>query len=211
MRLIEKIERTAQIELLSGLHIGDSDDSSSIGGVDSPVVRLKIDRSPYIPGSSLKGKMRSLIEITNGVSKVGDDAAINKIFGSTESKKFHRKAEISRLIFRDCRLSDKSIKEIGKLETDLPFTEIKWENTIDRIKGVAKNGGLRQTERVVAGAFFDFMMIINVYEVDDKQEILKCVDQCFSLLEMDYLGGSGTRGYGQIKFHNIQDNTIWNA
>jgi len=209
MKLIEKIERTAIIELVSGLHIGDSKDSAGIGGVDSPVVRLKKQQTPYIPGSSLKGKIRSLLEQTKGANRVGGNDEINKIFGITENKKNETSAELSRLIFRDATMTTKSKEELSNIDTDMPYTEIKWENSIDRVKGAAKRGGLRQIERIIAGARFNFSVIINVYENEDKKHILEVLQNGMELLEHDYLGGSGTRGYGQIKFESISDNSIW--
>ena len=49
------------IEVKSGLHIGGDDSFSAIGAIDSPVARDPLTREPIIPGSSLKGKMRSLL------------------------------------------------------------------------------------------------------------------------------------------------------
>jgi CRISPR-associated protein Csm3 len=85
------------------------------------------------------------------------------------------------------------------VETDMPYTEIKFENTIDRVKGAAKNGGLRQIERVPAGAIFDVEFILNLYEGDNRDALFGLFEEARLLLENDYLGGSGTRGYGNIQ------------
>ena len=78
MKLIEKIKYTASLTCITGLHIGNSNETAEIGGVDIPVVRRKDNNQPYIPGSSLKGKIRSLLEQSKGASEVGGNSEINK-------------------------------------------------------------------------------------------------------------------------------------
>lgn len=212
MKLVKKIKKSGNLVLLSGLHIGASKESADIGGVDSPVIRLKKDRIPYIPGSSLKGKIRSLLEQVEGATEVGKSDKVNRVFGITEKKEggfVKIKPELSRLIFRDSSMSSDSIEEFRKIDTDMPLTEIKYENTIDRIKGSTKKGGLRQIERVPAGAIFKIEIIINIYEGDNEGDILKLLQTGCDLLENDYLGGSGTRGYGQIKFNWNNNKYVW--
>ena len=84
---------------------------------------------------------------------------------------------------------------------DMPYTENKWENVIDRIKGVAEHP--RQSERVPAGAVFNAEFIINVWDDDNEKELLELFEKGIRLLENDYIGGSGSRGYGQIKFSEL--------
>jgi len=203
MRLIGKKRITGEIKLISGLHIGDSKESADIGGLDSPVVRRKDNNQPYIPGSSLKGKMRCLLEQMEGASDVGKGSEmINRLFGITEIKKngeTTRKPELCRAIFRDCYMTQESIDMLNQsnVDTDMPFTEIKFENTIDRVKGAAKQGGLRNIERVPAGAVFNFELVLNVYD-GDNDEYIKLLNRGILLLNADYIGGSGTRGYGNV-------------
>lgn len=203
MKLIGKQKLKGTISLLSGLHIGDSKESADIGGVDSPVVRRKDNNQPYIPGSSLKGKMRCLLEQTEGVTEVGEGCTtLNKLFGIIEKKKgkdIIRNSQLSRIIVRDCYLNEASIEMLNNanVDTDMPYTEIKFENTIDRVKGAAKNGGLRNIERIPAGSIFDFEFVLNIYEGDDS-DIKSLLLKGIKLLNADYLGGSGTRGYGHI-------------
>mgnify|MGYP001431487376 CR=1 FL=1 len=202
MKLLGKEKITGTITLLSGLHIGDSKESADIGGVDSPIIRRKDNKQPYIPGSSLKGKMRCLLEQMAGATEVGRGGdLINKLFGITESKRNGNimDAQLSRLIVRDCNMTNDSVAKFDEtnLETDMPFTEIKFENTIDRVKGAAKQGGLRNIERVPAGAEFNFEFVINKYE-GDGEDIKSLLMKGITLLNADYLGGSGTRGYGHI-------------
>jgi CRISPR-associated protein Csm3 len=205
MKLISKYKIKGTIKLLSGLHIGDSKENAEIGGVDSPVIRRKDNKQPYIPGSSLKGKMRCLLEQKEGASEVGNGSELlNSLFGITEKRKggkVIRYAKLSRLIVRDADMNSDSVEVFSNIETDMPFTEIKFENTIDRVKGAASNGGLRQIERVPAGAIFDVEFIFNLYEGDNKDALLELFKDAQILLENDYLGGSGTRGYGNIEMN----------
>lgn len=195
MKLLKKIKYTGVLHLITGLHIGDSKENAEIGGVDSPVVRRKDNNIPYIPGSSLKGKIRSLLEQTYGVANIGDSEKVNKLFGITG-----KNAKPSRLIVRDAYMTKESVKKLEENKnTDLPFTEIKFENTIDRIVGATKRGGLRNIERVPAGTSFNIEFIINHFENENLDDLKKMLDEGIDLLENDYLGGSGTRGYGQVK------------
>lgn len=159
---------------------------------------------PYIPGSSLRGKIRCLLEQANGATKVGDDNTINRLFG------FSNKNIASKLIVRDAYLTDESVRELKNCENlDLPYTEVKFENSIDRIKGTADNP--RQTERVPAGAIFSAVFIINVWDTDNEKELLQILAKGIQLLEQDYLGGNGSRGYGQIQFMNFSIEEADNA
>jgi CRISPR-associated protein Csm3 len=76
-KLNKKIRVKTKMEIITGLHIGDSKDNVEIGGIDNPIVRRTIDNVPYIPGSSLKGKIRSLLEQIAGSAKVGGNDEIN--------------------------------------------------------------------------------------------------------------------------------------
>lgn len=193
-RMIKKIKLDYSMQLITGLHIGDSSDNVEIGGIDKPVVRKTIENVPYIPGSSLKGKIRSLLEQIAGASDVGNNSEVNDLFGFAKDNK------PSKLIVRDAYLCEESRIELEKSEfVDMPYTEIKFENTIERITGKAKNP--RQIERIPAGACFNVEFVINVWEDDNNGEkLIELLKNGIRALENDYLGGSGSRGYGQIKF-----------
>ena len=201
---------TGKIKVLTGLHIGTSGDFSAIGAVDNIVIRDTVTNKPIIPGSSLKGKMRYLLSRT----KYNDNSTltmpnikeecdkkydeIKRLFGSSE-----KPITLSRLQFCDMLLRE---KDYGRdVEFDLPYTEIKYENTIDRVTGVANP---RQQERVPAGSEFDFRLIYNVENAEKMEEEVKCdfenIFLMFELLEDDYLGGHGTRGYGRVKFEDLK-------
>ena len=200
---------TGKIKVLTGLHIGTSGDFSAIGAVDNIVIRDTVTNKPIIPGSSLKGKMRYLLSRTKyndnstltmpNIKEEHDE--IRRLFGSSGNKEKNEMIVLSRLQFCDMLLRD-----YGRdVEFDLPYTEIKYENTIDRGTGVANP---RQQERVPAGSEFDFRLIYNVENTQNMEEEVKRdfenIFLMFELLEDDYLGGHGTRGYGRVKFVDLK-------
>ena len=202
-KLEKKIKIEATVTLLTGLHIGGNTDNVEIGGIDSPVIKLATkDGQPYIPGSSLKGKMRCLLEQAFGIAKVGDTGKemecgkmnVRDFFGYAGNNN----AKPSRLIVRDAMLTDESESALRTAENlDMPYTEGKNENTIDR---VTARSNPRLIERVPAGAKFKAEFIINKWDDDDEQQQIELFREAISLLENDYLGGSGSRGYGQVHF-----------
>ena len=141
MKLKKKIIIKGTLTLLSGLHIRDSKENVEIGGVDSPVVRRRDNNQPYIPGSSLKGKLRSLLEVAMGANAdttfkdyTQKSIIIAQLFGWFGDKNID--GNPSRLLVRDASLSESSIKKLDESEfTDMPFTEVKFENVIDRLTG----------------------------------------------------------------------------
>lgn len=203
-----KILFTGNLQVITGLHIGGSSDFAPIGAVDSPFIRDPFTHAPIIPGSSLKGKMRTLLAklkckdyVLNDVS--ADNIIVKRLFGSS-GKNF---ACPARLQFFDLFITKDTITNFNALETDTYIGEIKFENTINRITGVANP---RQIERVPAGAVFDFKLVYNVEDVDELHEDIKTLKQAFELLENDYLGGHGSRGYGRVKLQNISLKVIGN-
>ncbi|WP_339001181.1 type III-A CRISPR-associated RAMP protein Csm3 [Fusobacterium animalis] len=188
------------IKLITGLHIGTSGDFSAIGAVDTIVIRDSVTNKPMIPGSSLKGKMRYLLARTKYNSSLEtkeikeEDECIKRLFGSSNP------IIISRLQFQDVLLSDKSIEEFKEVEFDLLYTEIKYENTINRATGIANP---RQLERVPAGSEFDFKIVYSIEKIEDFEEDMKNILLMMDVLEDDYLGGHGTRGYGRVKFKDF--------
>ena len=200
--LIKKIIRKYKIELLTGMHIGGSKENVQIGGLDKTVIRRGIDNQPYIPGSSLKGKMRCLLEQIAGAAAVGGSRDINLVFG------FSGQNLPSKIIFRDAYLEEKSLQKLQESEfTDLDVTEVKWENSINRVTGVADHP--RQIERVPAGAVFIMEVVINVWNNDeDGANSLRMLENGIKALENDYLGGNGSRGYGQVKIEKLSEEVV---
>ena len=224
----------SKLKLISGLHIGGADDAMKIGGVDSPVIKREVFcnekgivgfgkeynkkiTEPYIPGSSLKGKIRSLLEhyfrlidpngeglVVDSSSKFGDSKKrdlIVKLFGESASQ--DKSPNITRLVFRDAFITE-DIRQLF-LENKISLSEEKFENVIDRRKGTTIQGGLRQIERVPSGVEFNFGVSLRVFEGDNKNLFENTLKLGLKLLELDALGGSGSRGYGKVEFSDIKD------
>ena len=208
------------IELVTGLQIGAGSEEMHIGGTDNPVVKNPVNHRPYIPGSSLKGKMRSLMEWQAGTvgdtygepisfgnaSGIKDEGkrtrveAILRLFGGApvgdRDDAFVRHIGPTRLAFWDCPLDEGWIKEMN--DRDVPLTEIKMENTIDRIGGAARDP--RSNERVPAGARFDFKLTVRVH---DGEDLFPDVLRGLRLVQLTGLGASGSRGYGKVRFLDL--------
>lgn len=213
-RVTGKIFVRGTLTALTGLHIGGNSVGMAIGGADSVVVRNPLTNDPYIPGSSLRGKMRALLERVRGeensnnnneggfsLSKKDEalagenpDTSLGKLFGVAAEKS----AEPTRLIVRDALLTEKSRDELlSAPNADMPMTEVKTEVWIDRITSAANP---RQIERVPAGAKFTFELVLTLIEGDDHKHFLNLLFEGLRLVQADTLGGSGSRGYGQVKF-----------
>ena len=217
-----------KFECLTGLHIGGSKEKLEIGGVDSPVVRDPRTRYPYVPGSSLKGKMRSLLEYALGKVPLKDDKdrkidaggvsdakEIVRLFGIGVDQRDQAKAKPddhlhhigpSRLVIRDCHADEETKKWWKTLDTDLLYTEYKSENVINRLTSAANP---RFIERVAAGSRFDFEIVYSMFDIkkegqenylDGAKDDIDNLRMALLLLEHNFLGKSGSRGYGRIKF-----------
>ena len=196
----EKIAITGTMTLESGLHIGTSGDFSPIGAVDSIVVRDPVTRQPIVPGSSLKGKMRSLLAATESdtqwlPSTDNEPDSLRRLFG-TGGKNIQR----SRLQFFDLFMREESVVDLEHADTDLYLTEIKFENVINRITSVANP---RQIERVPAGAKFEFRLTYIVEDDTEFMEDMQMLSKGLRLLQMDYIGQGGSRGNGRVSFSQI--------
>lgn len=234
-QLIAKVFITGRIIAETGLHIGGSKSSLDIGGVDLNVIKTP-NGVPFIPGSSLKGKLRSLLAKLQGSVAVNKKDAkkgeltdeefpyLLQLFGSSGDEKEEGKGEITRLLVRDSRLNEDLFKTVFEnAEMDLDFTDVKWENSINRKTGTAKDP--RQLERVPAGAEFCFELVYDLYD-DGEEPYTPSVEEravknplppakeqwsklkvhfwaiktAMQLLQDDYLGGQGSRGYGKVGF-----------
>ena len=210
-KLAKKIVYAGIITLKTGLHIGGTNAALNIGGPDKFVVRNPVNNIPYIPGSSLKGKMRALVEIANGETNNGKptnnpQSKAGKLFGISGDTDSSRP---SRLIVRDAALiirdDELGIDENFFSNTDLPYTESKTEVAIDRVTAKANP---RTFERVPAGAKFKLNMVLNVFESDNENQLKETLKQAIQLLHDDYLGGHGSRGYGQVEIDIDVDNGL---
>jgi CRISPR-associated protein Csm3 len=219
-RLIGRARLTSTLRVLTGLHIGAGRDTIEIGGIDNPVIKHPTTGEPYVPGSSLKGRLRFLLEWAFGT--VRDDGQpwgfdgrfgaldagdpVLRIFG-TPAKREEWGGGPTRVIVRDAAL-DKDWRD-ASLRSGGTLTEEKTEVVIDRIAGKAHDRvGPRQTERVPAGAGFEVEVIFRFFDWDGDggqrdHDCLNWLLQGFDLLEQDALGGSGSRGYGRVRFEKL--------
>lgn len=196
-----KIQITGRIEVKTGMHIGGSSAFAAIGAVDSPVIKDARTHMPMIPGSSLKGKIRTLLakEYNTEVRKPDDDAeCLTRLFGSAKKDNVKR----SRILISDMFLANEDILRKQGLQS---MTEVKFENTINRATAVANP---RQIERVVRGSEFGVDMIYEVEDEDQVMEDISILAEGLRLLQYDYLGGNGSRGYGKVVFHDLCAETV---
>ena len=200
--MFAKIEISGKLEVVTGLHIGGSSAFSAIGAVDSPVVRDSRTNMPMIPGSSLKGKMRTLLakRYNQTIMATPDDDAdcLTDLFGSAKKGK----VKTSRILFSDMCLENKEeLKQVGVEDP----VEIKFENSINRATAVANP---RQIERVVRGSIFELDIIYEVENIEELLEDMGTIGEGMKLLQYDYLGGSGSRGYGKVGFSHLYADVV---
>lgn len=233
--MYRKYKITGSIKVITGLHIGGSTQYSPIGSVDAPVIRDALTNQPIIPGSSLKGKMRTLLAASENNGHIVnrpilDKDEIKKLFGASRpnitdkkdlenaGRKVKDKVIPAKLQFRDMKVKDpKKLMETFFLDS---LTEVKFENTIYRTTGKATP---RQIERVVPGVIFDLDIIYNaIYDEEDDSSKISLIEEeikndfrllnaGFRLLQYDYLGGNGTRGHGKIKFEDLDVKCVFDS
>ncbi len=220
MQLLDILNITGRIIVKTGLRIGAGDSEMRIGGLDNPIIKHPHTLEPYIPGSSLKGKVRSLLELQSGLvpytkgtplalkhlknSAISADQRahglkIIKLFGTggaEEEELLEQEIGPTRVAFADCALNQTWKQKA--LDEGLAFTEVKSENTINRITSVAQHP--RQMERVPSGAEFDFRVTLKKFDQDEQDNLDRLLLAGLKLLTLDALGGCGSRGYGRIEF-----------
>lgn len=207
--MIAKIKITAVLKVLTGLHIGDNSGYAPIGALDNPVIRDSYSGDPFIPGSSLKGKMRSLLvkaSLPEGQYIMpkceNDPEKICRLFG-TPGNNQGTNPKTARLQFSDAFLANRE-----ELLRTGGITEVKSENTITRSTSVANP---RSMERVVRGARFGVTWFYTMENPGQLLEDMQTLSDGCKLLSMDYLGGSGTRGYGRVGFENFNFSVMYGA
>lgn len=219
----------ADIRCKTGLHIGGSTTGLEIGGVDNPVIKDPITGQPYIPGSGLRGKLRSLTEWNLGLiakhskhdsysayecaelqhdrPQPPDDPTrwdkaltLGKLFGaSSDDNKVRMRCGPSRLIVRDSFLVNTSVQKLEEALGQGLFTEVKTENALDRVTAEATP---RPLERVPAGSVFSATFLVDIYG-HEEHNLLEPLFSAMQLLEHSALGGAGSRGSGQIEFMKL--------
>ena len=203
LRLLEHVEINKTIICKTNLHIGGSKDDIEIGAMDSPVIRDTVTRLPYIPGSSLKGKLRSMAEYKEGKIIDGNphgcedpECIICKIFGAHGN--LRRQFGPTRILVRDAMITDTSKKKLEELESGSMYAGTKQEVGIDRKTGKANPAGPRTMEFVPAGTEFHLNIVLRIFEGDDKNRMVTFIETGIEELKKDAIGGAGTRGYGWI-------------
>jgi len=224
--LLGKFILNCHILCKTGLHIGGTAIGMEIGGVDNPVIKDPLSDTPMIPGSSLKGKLRSLTEwhlgliaehekhkggyqayackeLKDPIDKSNDTErweralVLARLFGpATDDNDVRKTAGPSRLIVRDAFLTEPFKTRLQNMLGMGLFTELKYENALDRVTAEANP---RPIERVPAGSEFELTLILDCYEESDKK-LFRPLFTAMSLLEHSSLGGGGSRGNGQIAF-----------
>lgn len=227
--LYGKVVMRGVIRTLTGLHIGAGREVMEIGALDNAVIKEPVTKQPYIPGSSIKGKLRSLFEKKEALTKQDPKSFFNRQMGpsgiqllihvcDTKEKAFEctvcrlfgssgaqqrgsgtqqRGSNFpSRVRVRDSYLTAYSESALREAETDLPYTEVKWENALDRVTAAANP---RPIERIPPDVDFTFELVYDVEDLSQLEADLKNLAYCLSVLEDDHLGGHGSRGYGKVK------------
>ena len=240
IQLLGRISIRADLRTRTGLAIGGGDGGTGLGGADQVVARDQSTGEPYVPGSSLKGKLRALSELALGATlapyiqhPVRREARfihrcpsekdylqgggipgyggcpICHLFGSIPDQ---YTVYPTRLVTRDAPLTEASRAALLKKRTEVPFTEIKTEVVLDRLTAAATP---RQKERVLAGAVFDARWDLGLYAVDGAdlhdEKLLGLLFAALSLLESDYLGGQGSRGYGRVEFADLKASLLFDG
>jgi CRISPR-associated protein Csm3 len=232
LKLIGKLILEGNLECLTGLHIGGGKGALEIGGADNPVVKDAFGL-PYVPGSSLRGKIRSLLERSSGLAvpaelvylskRKGQEVRIHQsdrpddeiclLFGRSPGRMDRVVGEAldtngaspARLTVYDAPLVAESITPQMRENLDDELTEVKSENAIDRITSQANP---RTLERVPAGARFHFRMVLDVLCAEDRPLIARFAEG-LRLLEDDTLGGGGSRGSGRVRLSNLS--LVWRS
>lgn len=226
LQLKDYLTLTGTLRCVTGLRVGGSSEMIEIGGLDNPILKHPLTGMPYVPGSSLKGKMRALLELRldkidprpevagrqnreygevhkpGGYGCEGETCPICRLFGSNAGE---GKLGPARLIVRDAYLTAEWEAKIEKLQREgQAITEIKHENTINRITAMANP---RSMERVPAGVTFTFEIGYRVFDTGDggatDKALFKHLLEGLHLVAADTLGGSGSRGYGKVAFEGL--------
>ena len=178
MDMCGKILSTCSLVVRTGLHIGGSGIFSPIGAVDSPVIRDPLTQRPIVPGSSLKGKLRTLLvrsdsyQKGNGIESLPEidqePEGILRLFGCATP------VRRSRLQFSDCFVTN-----------------------------AEEMANPRQIERVNPGVKFGVRIVYDIAKKEEMEADLTLLAKGMKLLQLDYLGGHGSRGSGRVSFRDF--------
>jgi len=202
------------LHCLTGLRIGVGAGGGEIGGVENVVIKDPLTQDPYIPGSSLKGAMRSRYELYRGLQLSKKLTVQMHLCGDPNCDVcvvFGRMPEL----LKDVEQSTDQILNLTRLRVWDAFAtaetrrnwntfgsvEVKGENAIDRLTAAANP---RHVERVVKGSEFECKMDFFIFDGGRDAERLRVVFEALKLVEEDYLGAYGSRGYGRVSFRNFR-------
>ena len=212
--LQKHIRVSGTLRVLNGLRIGAGGETMEIGALDNPIIRHPFSKLPYLPGSSLKGKLRSLLETkgfttekhtTKPTRRPGPcgcgNCVVCWLFGCGEVRNTR---EPTRLVFRDAFLTPQHREKLQSLlEQGILYSETKSEVVMDRVTGKVASVGPRTMDRIMAGTDLDFAISVRVFDGDDVNEIRDVLVEALKMLHQDTLGGSGSRGYGWVGFPKV--------
>jgi CRISPR-associated protein Csm3 len=217
-RLIRHIPVRGVYKAVTGLRIGAGGGGLEIGGLDNPIIRHPVTKEPYVPGSSLKGKMRSLLEV-NGFTVGGrpkpnpetnpklpacgcGTCAVCWLFGCGDAPNAQ---EPTRFLFRDSYILGEDMERLKELlEDGIFYSEVKAEVVMSRRTGRVGRGGPRPVDRIAAGTRLHFEMSVRVFEGDNEEDMKQALVNAVRLLEQEGLGGSVSRGYGKVQFLELK-------
>jgi CRISPR-associated protein Csm3 len=210
--LKEYVSLTGEIVCRTGLRIGGSGGQLEIGAVDNTLLRDPVSGLLYMPGSSLKGKMRSGLEALkqnfNSRRQPQDtdpcgcgECSVCRLFGPYQNTTSN--AGPTRLLVRDLHLTEKAREELRAYEREgRSGIEEKTENLINRRTRAATNP--RTSERIAPGLAFELQLVLRIFDDDDRAALIGEVERALGQVVADGLGSSVSRGYGQIEVRNLQ-------
>ena len=214
-KLVKYITFSGTMTAKSGIHVGGGNESTKVGGCDNPVIRDQITGLPYIPGSSIKGVLRSILEEKNGNNnEIGEpcgcgmrSCVVCSMFGA--HKKTQPASGKPRLVCRDMKINAdfaKQLIESGKTYADV--VEVRTSTMINRNSGTA-TGGLRNMEVVAAGTVFDCRFTLQIFEGDKEEQYISTLKRLINAVELNRgIGSKVTSGNGEVEFNIDWNNPV---
>ena len=212
MKLKKMIVIGGTMTAVEGIHIGGNNEGTKVGGCDNPVIRNPLTGKPYIPGSSIKGVMRSTLEKIEDKSRNGkpcgcgnSNCMVCKLFGAHMNMQAN--SGEPRLLVRDMDIDpefENWLYESGKDCFDI--IEIKASTMVNRSTNTAAGGSLRNIERVAAGTKFKCEFVLKIFDGDDEKAMINTIKKLLSSVEVLGIGSKTTAGCGQVKFDIDWDN-----
>ena len=206
MKLNKIIIVNGVMTAVEGIHIGGNNDGTKIGGCDNPVIRNPLTGDPYIPGTSIKGVMRSIMEKTMGKAESGkpcgcgnSNCIVCTMFGAHMNTKAN--SGEPRLMVRDMQLNKEFKDSLNEYGIGMgAVIETRTATMVDRKTNTAAGGSLRNFERVTAGAKFNCEFAIKVFDGDDEIKLVNALKKAITNIEHIGIGAKTTSGSGKVSF-----------